>query len=1485
MLVSIILLLLAISAFTSSTQSHSPPVQVQLQSPWPSPPLILEILEAVHEENNVAFFDLINHLLNPWVLNVNPKDHEGDFASISLLQATERDVFKRAENVIKQHHMLPTLAQELNWNASLALRTQVPKISAFWQLYQTSGVHDRRSSKRKSEEECGSWIDFQGKVICDDAELIEAFEAFSGHKEDYQPFPPITQSDHILQSGSKAGPIAVLYADPYTSNFWPLHHRLTEYTLGSRPDHAPLQYVLRWKPSKHLGDASLPGYGTYLDLKKVDYLVIDDRKLVEADERSSQAHVSTQDLSQSADIQDRDWLNKHLRATADDKSQSMGNLTQDEISTLGLKAAYTIMKSSDPLRALRQLSQDFPSHAVALARSGNNPKRSFLEEMEMLHMTRIEAGGEDVWMNGKPMSGKDFQAFGLLSAMRNERTLMQSFTSLNISNQKAFELLTSVNVSTAYTTDDSETPPFFDASDRIELKDGDNDTICAISYWNDLEDLEDQRYAFWPVDLTSLLRPMYPGSFPQIRRNIFNVILAIDLHQIDAVKFLSETVQMASSKVAIRWGIVPILSASRESSELADLFWLALDQLGPSDTAKYLRRVAFAAQQIQSETIDVRRAGEELDKMLHTTSTEREELLKSIDSISVRRQKVMQWTKRLRADELPTGTVFVNGQFIPFHPQLLQILHQVVAMQMQSLAKLIYYGQINDEETDVSTYFYDLPTTYTARSNLLFPPEDGPIKTKAIELTGEIGGMCRNALSFGAETSNLAVWLVGDSEIEKGKELWNILFSLHETLNLRLGSLSSASLAIQQPEDTFGIMINGRLLYNLDPNEFSKTDFVALIKGEATKVESIPSKEQNSWQTIAVSSIIHKANFVDKSKQGFFVSSSTARTTVIDAIESEHCSFSFGNRDASALRFSVLVDPLGKSVQKWSGILSMLATQPDVHVRVILNPQQNVTEVPLKRYYRDSTPSQLHFNPQGQIVPTALTFNDMPNEAVLTMGLDAPPTWLTMPVDAIYDLDNIRLRDAVTPVVRAVYDLKYVLIEGHVRQDTSKSVPRGLQLVLESLDGTQTLDTIVMANLAYFQFRAAPGVYRLRIRKGRSSDLFDMVSVGNAGWDSPTIQETGDEIILNTFEGLTIFPRMSKKKGKETEQLVEDGESATQNGAEKSGNSPGNIFQRAQSILSSTTSMSSGTGKGSAQVNVFTVASGHLYERMTYIMILSTLKHTKASVKFWFIENFLSPSFKRFIPLLAKEYKFDYELVTYAWPHWLRAQSEKQRSIWGMKVLFLDVLFPLDLQKVIFVDADQIVRADLMELVETDLHGAPYGFPPMGNDSIDMDNFRFWETGYWKSFLRGKPYPISALFVVDLNRFRLVAAGDKLRGHYQALSADPNSLSNLDQDLVASMIHNVPIFSLEKEWLWCETWCSWSWYDDAKSIDLCSNPKTHEPKLDRARRQIPEWTPLDEEVAEVARRMEKEGRLDANVVATTSSIDGQPQATHRHDEL
>lgn len=264
-------------------------------------------------------------------------------------------------------------------------------------------------------------------------------------------------------------------------------------------------------------------------------------------------------------------------------------------------------------------------------------------------------------------------------------------------------------------------------------------------------------------------------------------------------------------------------------------------------------------------------------------------------------------------------------------------------------------------------------------------------------------------------------------------------------------------------------------------------------------------------------------------------------------------------------------------------------------------------------------------------------------------------------------------------------------------------------------------------------------------------------------------------------------------------------------------------------------------------VDVFSVASGHLYERLTKIMMISVKRHTNKTVKFWILKNFLSPQFKASLPSMSKKYDFEYELISYNWPPFLYRQREKQRIIWANKILFLDNIFPPSLKRVIYIDADQIIRTDMSELMQMDFGDAPYAFTPMCDSRTETEPFRFWKKGYWEGQLSGKKYHISALFAVDLDKFRFMNAGDTLREVYHELSPNPNNLANLDQDLPNNLQDQIPIYSLSQEWLWCETWCSDETMDAAKTIDLCNNPLTHKPKLDIAVERVEEWPDLDKE--------------------------------------
>ena len=50
----------------------------------------------------------------------------------------------------------------------------------------------------------------------------------------------------------------------------------------------------------------------------------------------------------------------------------------------------------------------------------------------------------------------------------------------------------------------------------------------------------------------------------------------------------------------------------------------------------------------------------------------------------------------------------------------------------------------------------------------------------------------------------------------------------------------------------------------------------------------------------------------------------------------------------------------------------------------------------------------------------------------------------------------------------------------------------GLQFVLGSATHPDLFDTIVMANLGYFQLKAGPGAWLMRLREGRSRDLYNI---------------------------------------------------------------------------------------------------------------------------------------------------------------------------------------------------------------------------------------------------------------------------------------------------------------------------------------------------------------------------------------------------------
>ncbi|KAF5378749.1 hypothetical protein D9615_006978 [Tricholomella constricta] len=1555
--------LLWLSCAVLGGANGSPPVKISLRSSWPAPSPLLEVLETVALESPDAFFPLLDKLSDPEVL---PSPHKMSPEAVhqAVLEVAASNGYLTEPGAMA--------AVEMN----LALHAATPKIEAFYSHY---GDHHKNSKG----SECGSWVEWYGKVVCDIEELVklagvETIDPSVKTSTSNLVRPQLLTFDHVYPSSARTlqrpPRTAIFYASLSSANFRELHSYLL--SLADKP-HPHVEYVFRHIPPKARDDRfrnSLSGYGVALNLKKTDYLAIDDRN-----NPKNVGKDSTRKSDDSESVEDPILTLIHNHPENKTAPSSATPLTEDELHNIGSQATQLIADSSEPLIVLTRLSQNFPKYATSLGR--RVVVNASLEAEIQANSLKAQGGTRMFWLNGAIVPDKDIHPFGLLRLLKKERAAMLSLTSLGISRSEAFNLLTHSSVAAAQSGADV-LHGLFDASDRPEGGE-------VIVYWNDME--KDTRYEKWSPSLYTLLRPTYHG-FPSVRLNLFNIILVLDLSQTTSVSFIAGTMaNIINRDLPFRFGVVP-LTETEDGTRMARLFYHLVHNYGrrktlslpPSFDLSWGSIQVAEAQSIEKLTID----WDSLERLFADfAQVKRSEtqVVANLDDIIAGKatplaplDKVLTYSERLgaKSSAAPLGHAFLNGRHIGFDDDFLRHMQSELAKQMQYLQEQVYTGKLSDQHNEtVSTYFYDQPSTGLRRNRYIYPattagslriinlpdlfsrtgfrlapssflyPSGSQIVPLSLYIVADLDSQAglqlvkeallsitpnaRTRISFihnpvndPTETTNrpLASWLI--SHLIKSHQLSNAapeqllrvlgvevpseetqtVLSQDEMVRALIGGVKVADFDakryaeyvkasrllvrdIQIAPGQQALLVNGRVVGPIEAGDFCAADFSALEVYEFRKrtepvinaLESIaPSSSQvdrakYSHLISMASSVVAAVQLPDPSDFTLFQTPQRPRQRQYQLLDSQFTAFEAGDNYTALYHIAVIMDPLSVTGQKWSSLLQWLSNVPDTFIEVHLHPATH-TEMPLKNFYRYNLLPSLSFDENGQEIPSQAVFEDLPLEPIYTLAMDVPSSWLVRPKESLHDLDNIQLPN-FTPgdnSVDAVFDLDYLVVEGHAREAHTNSPPRGVQLELlrGGKDALAIDDTQVVANLGYLQFKAKPGVFALGIRKGRGREIYQMESVGNEGWDSPTVEERGDEITLTSFEGLTLYPRLARKPGMEKADVLEE---------PKEESNSGSILTRVSSLFKSKDTAPPQVSEEQAEINIFTVASGLLYERFASIMILSVLRNTKSTVKFWFIENFLSPSFLEFIPHLAEKYKFKYELVTYKWPSWLREQTEKQRIIWAYKILFLDVLFPMDLKKVIFVDADQIVRADLKELVDLDLHGAPYGYTPMGDDNTDMEGFRFWKTGYWKEFLQGRPYHISALYVVDLVRFRQLAAGDILRGQYQQLSADPNSLANLDQDLPNNLQREVPIYSLHEDWLWCETWCSKDRLNRAKTIDLCQNPLTKEPKLARAR-QIPEWEEYDAEIARFARQLADEGLIhsgmaaaDANVLASAGS--------------
>ncbi|CAN1305585.1 UDP-glucose:glycoprotein glucosyltransferase [Linum perenne] len=1413
-------------------QNRGKNVQVAVRAKWEGTPILLEAGELLSKEWKDLYWEFID------IWHKTEKDGSDPY--------TAKDCLKR---IVKIGSDLLSDPLASLFEFSLTLRSASPRLQLYRQLAEESLASfppsddsisndtDNKEIKKSDHLLVGRnpsspggkccWVDTGGKLFFDVSELQLWLRSTPAPTGDSFQQPELFDFDHIHFDSHAGSPVAVLYGAIGTDCFMELHATLV---TAAKELQGKVKYIVR--PVLPSGCESkvhhcaavgardslnLAGYGVELALKNMEYNAMDD-----------------------------------------------STVKKD----LGHQTAQIIVQASNPLQAMQEINQNFPSVVSSLSRMKLND--SVKGEITANHRM-IPPGKSLLALNGALLNVDDIDLYRLVDLVQQDLLLADRLSKMKVPQSTIRQLLSTM-------------APQESNSFRVDFR------SANVHYINNLE--EDAMYKRWRSNLNEMNR---------IQLESEDVDEAPEMHHIEGA-FVDTILPKAKSHPQDM--LLKLLKdktykeSSHESSK--SVLKLGLSKLKCSLLMNGLVLDSTEDGLMNAMNDELPRIQEQVYYGQITSRTDVLDKFLSEGGISRYNPQIIAEGKAkprfisLMSSVLGEESVFNDINYL-HSPDTIDDLKPVTQLLVVDIAtktgvKLLHEGiRYLIEGSKVSR----LGVLFTASKDVDLP---SLLFMNAFKITASQYGHKEKVLMFLDHMSTYFEQnyvFTSSGSVESSQVFMDKIYELADANGLPLKAYKSA-LPESSTEDMKTYMSKvAQFLYRqlrLDSGVSAViTNGRVMIPSDGTflshdlqLLESVEYKQRIKHIVDIIEEVVWQDADPDLLTSKF----------VSDVVMCVSSAMATRERSSESARFEIL-----------NGDYSAVIIENEnssVHIDAVIDPlsptgqKSSLGDLPLKNYYRYVVPTMDDFSSTDCTVPGPKAFfANMPLSKTLTMNLDVPEPWLIEPVIAVYsiecyhflcecfshDMDNILLENlGDTRTMQAVFELEALVLTGHCSEKDHEP-PRGLQLILGTKSMPHFVDTIVMANLGYWQMKASPGVWYLQLAPGRSSELYALKENGVGNED----QHLSKRITIDDFRGKVVHLEVMKRKGKEHDKLLVPSDDDSQSHGRDKGALDGwnsNFLKWASGIIGGNGKSKKNEndavvkrGKGGRQgttINIFSIASGHLYERFLRIMILSVLKNTQRPVKFWFIKNYLSPQFKDVIPHMAEEYGFEYELITYKWPSWLHKQKEKQRIIWAYKILFLDVIFPLSLEKVIFVDADQIIRTDMGELYDMDIKGRPLAYTPFCDNNKDMDGYKFWKQGFWKEHLRGRPYHISALYVVDLAKFRETAAGDNLRVFYETLSKDPNSLSNLDQDLPNYAQHTVPIFSLPQEWLWCESWCGNATKSKAKTIDLCNNPMTKEPKLQGARRIVPEWVDLDSEARRFTAKILGEVESE-EAVATTEA--------------
>ncbi|KAF8672264.1 hypothetical protein HU200_049461 [Digitaria exilis] len=1130
---------------------------------------------------------------------------------------------------------------------------------------------DEASGSSSSGGTC-CWVD-TGKVpLFNSADLREWLEGLGNLAIDSTEQPELFDFDHVYPRANITAPVAIFYGAVGTKCFKELHAQLAEASKQGK-----VRYALRpvlpsgcQATSSFCGSigavdaVTLSGYGVELALKNMEYKAMDDTAIKKGVPLED---PKTEDLSQevrgfifSKILERKPELNTEIMAFRDYLLSSTVSDTLEvwELKDLGHQTAQRIVQASDPLQSMQEINQNFPSIVSSLSRM--KLEDSIKDEI-IANQRMVPPGKSLMALNGALINIEDLDLYLLMDMVHGELSLADQFVRLKLPQSAARKIL-------------SAPPPAESNSFRVDFR------SSHVHYLNNLE--EDAMYRRWRSNLQE------------------TIDMILSLYQ---------------DNVPIRFGIIMYSSRLINVIEESDGTPPVYDG---EDTSILIHKSRNGEDDYNEDLVEALHVeGAFVDSLLSSAKSHPQDVLLKLQKENMYKEEAEESSRfvyklglyKLQCCLLMNGLVHESNEitgksagkkfvslFASYHQQdyVFNDIKYLQAPGSVDDAKPVTHLIAVDLSSKVGTKLlheairYLIDGSSRARVGLLLYVRGG--SSEPILLLKDIIDRTILSFSLAAETAlpvdDYKAWFTSfsaDTVLKGMDKLSGFLFG-------QLGLVFGSNAVITNGRVSFMVHVYTRLVFVMNEGE-------PFLANDLGLLESI----EYDLRTKYIFEIIEEVEFIgvdpdDLTSQFYsdtamLVSSSMSvrewpsERAHFEILHAEHSAIKLNNENSS-IHIDAVIDPLSPTGQKLAPLLRILWKQIQPSMRIVLNPISSLADLPLKNFYRFVLPSMDDFSSTDYSVhgPKAF-FANMPLSKTLTMNIDVPEPWLVEPVVAM-SLHGKRPRSSSRLAVYPWYKTKTAL-------------------------GRHTCH----GQLGLLADESLPGVWYLQLAPGRSADLYEL---------PPKL------VAIDSLRGKLMHIEVQKKKGKEREELLNAADD--HHFQEKTDNKGwnNNLLKWASSLISGDASSKNQADKVTDRkdarqgetINIFSVASGHLYERFLKIMILSVLKKTQRPVKFWFIKNYLSPQFK-----------------------------------------------------VIFVDADQIVRADMGELYDMNLKGRPLAYTPFCDNNKDMDGYRFWKQ---VSHLQ----KIIALYVVDLAKFRQTASGDTLRVFYEQLSKDPNSLSNLDQN-------------------------------------------------------------------------------------------------------